>query len=71
MPLPQVCKNKCMITPLRPNMSPDVQLFFMDPLEVATKLHKQLLKVLDFQKTQRKRLTGLLEKSIPKISAKT
>ena len=54
----QVCKNKCMITPLRPNMSPDVQLFFMDPLEVATKLHKQLLKVLDFQKTQRKRLTG-------------
>ena len=47
-----------MITPLRPNMSPDVQLFFMDPLEVAAKLHKQLLKVLDFQKTQRKRLTG-------------
>lgn len=49
-----------MITPLRANMSPDVQLFFMDPLEVATKLHKQLLKVIDFQKTQRKRLTGLL-----------
>lgn len=39
-------------------MSPEVQMFFMDPLEVATKLNKQLLKVLDFQKNQRKRLTG-------------
>ncbi|XP_063682292.1 RING finger protein 212B-like [Bolinopsis microptera] len=61
-----VCKNKCMITPLRPNMSPDVQLFFMDPLEVAAKLHKQLLKVLDFQKTQRKRLTAYRINNIKK-----
>ena len=54
-----MCKAKCMVTPLKPNMPPDVQQFFMDPVDVAVKLHKQLLKVLDFQRSQRKRLTGL------------
>ena len=54
-----MCKAKCMVTPLKPNMPPDVQQFFMDPVDVAVKLHKQLLKVLDFQRSQRKRLTGI------------
>jgi len=53
-----MCKAKCMVTPLKPNMPPDVQQFFMDPVDVAVKLHKQLLKVLDFQRSQRKRLTA-------------
>ncbi|KAI0241380.1 hypothetical protein LSAT2_028745 [Lamellibrachia satsuma] len=39
-------------------MKPDVEIFFLDPIEISKKQQKQLLQVMDFQKNHRLRLTA-------------
>ncbi|XP_046843075.1 probable E3 SUMO-protein ligase RNF212 [Xenia sp. Carnegie-2017] len=57
-----VCKSSCSVIPLTSNLKPEVEMYFMDPVELLKKQLKPYFQVLEFQKSHRKRLASHFQK---------
>lgn len=62
----KLCKTKCQTISLRPPLKPDVEVFFMDPLELLKRNSRMAVRVIQFQRSHRHRMVSFLKNQVAK-----
>ncbi|ESO91101.1 hypothetical protein LOTGIDRAFT_122474 [Lottia gigantea] len=60
----KMCGAVCTAMKLTSKLKPEVECFFMDPIDLAKKHNKQLMQVMDFQRSHRKRLSSYIREKV-------